>query len=118
MANPHRGGVSLQAGGATYTLSFSVNALCELEAQMGGTPMPKIAASLQSADGVSMSMVRTLVWAALRDHHRDVDERGAGDIVSDAGIEPVMEAIGEAFQLAFPQGGGDARPQKAKGRSR
>ena len=116
MANPLRGSVALQAGDKAYTLSFSINALCELEEEMG-QPVAKIAAGLGKPEEMRIATVRSLVWAALRDHHPDVDLKSAGELISEAGISNIMPAIGQAFQLAFPAPSGaknTARPQKAK----
>lgn len=112
MANPHRGQVDLKAGDKVYTLSFSINAMCELEEQIG-EPFPKIAAGLNDAAGVKFSTVRALVWASLRDHHDDVSLEAAGDLVEVAGLPSVMTAIGKAFANAFPAGAAKANPRKA-----
>lgn len=111
MANPHRGGVGLKAGDTDYTLSFSINAICELEDALD-KPVAQIAESLRDEKNVRMTTVRTVIWAALLDHHRvDIDE--AGRIASDAGIGACMQAVGQAFSLAFPEAGDGARPPKA-----
>jgi len=112
MANPHRGEVSLKAGDTTYTLSLSANAICELEDHTG-RDIGDIASSLNG--NVAMKLVRALVWAALQDHHPDMDIKGAGRVITEAGMPACMEAIGVAFQRAFPDAEeGSARPPKAK----
>jgi len=115
MANPHRGSVALQVGDRAYTLSFSVNALCELE-DLLGQPVAQIALSLNDPGNVRMSTVRALVWAALRDHHDETALKEAGQIATEAGVPACMEAIGKAFKLAFPEAEGKevGRPPKAK----
>lgn len=112
MANPHRGSVALQAGDRAYTLSFSVNAICELEAELD-KPVSEIIASIQDPKQLRLSSVRALVWAALRDHHEDVTVKDAGIITTDAGIQVAVEKVGEAFKLAFPEAKGKANPPKA-----
>lgn len=113
MANPHRGQVDLKVGDKIYTLSFSINAMCELEDAMG-EPIALIAAGLNNPAGVKVSTVRALVWAALLDHHPEIDVKGAGELVSEAGLPDVMAAVGKAFANAFPSmGGGKANPRKA-----
>lgn len=116
MSNPHRGEVALPVGDREYKLSFSINAICELEDALN-MPVAKIADGLNDAGNVRMSMVRTVVWAALRDHHDDVTIKDAGQIATDAGIPAVMEAIGQAFTLAFPEAQGKANPRKAAKRA-
>jgi hypothetical protein len=112
MANPQRGQVSLVAGDTTYMLSFSVNALCELEEAMD-MPVAKIADSLNDAGNVRMSTIRVVVWAALRDHHDAVTVKDAGRIVTEAGIPVAMEAVGKAFALAFPEAQEPKNPRRA-----
>lgn len=118
MANPQRGSVALQAGDRAYTLSLSVNAMCELEDAIG-QPISQIAEQLNRAESVRLSTVRALVWAALRDHHPETTLAQAGELMSAVGVPAVMEKIGEAFQLAFPDGGegapaGGKNPRRAK----
>lgn len=114
MANAVRGQVSLKAGDTIYTLCLSANAMCSLE-EHAGRDIGEIASSLNDK-GVSMLLVRSLVWAALQDHHPDVDIKGAGHIITEAGMPACMEAIGVAFQRAFPdaEANADANPPKAK----
>ncbi len=112
MANPNRGAVKLLAAGTTYNLSFSVNAICELEEELD-KPIAEIIASIQKPDQLRMVSVRALVWAALRDHHEDLAIKEAGLIVTDAGFQVAIEKVGEAIRLAFPEAKGKANPRKA-----
>lgn len=112
MANPHRGQVPLQVGGTTYTLCLSANALCELEDYTGET----VGAITEKLNGSSVGMktIRALVWAALQDHHPEVDIKAAGNIITLAGMNACMEAIGKAFEYAFPAAEASDRPTKAR----
>ncbi|WP_411033841.1 hypothetical protein [Shinella sp. BYT-45] len=118
MANPHRGQVAL----GNYTLSFSVNALCELE-DLLDKPMMEIVTAIQTPEKMRMNMVRALFWASLRDHHEEIDLKEAGQIVSDLGMKAAMAKVGEAFRLAFPEAGagaeanGKQNPRRAKAES-
>jgi hypothetical protein len=116
MANPVRGSVALQAAERAYTLSFSINALCELEEQLG-QPIAQIATTLGKPEEIRLGTVRALVWAATRDHHPEIDLKSAGDVIDAAGVQDVMAVIGKAFQLAFPAPaeGAPTNPRKAKG---
>lgn len=116
MANPNRGEVALLVGDREYKLSFSINAICELEDALD-IPVAKVADKLNDAANIRMSLIRTVVWAALRDHHEAVTVKEAGQIATDAGIPVVMEAIGRAFTLAFPEANGSANPPKAAKRA-
>lgn len=112
MANPYRGVVELQAGGETYRLSFSVNALCELEEQLD-KPVAEIIASIQNPEQLRISSVRALIWAALRDHHDQLTIKDAGQITTDAGFQVAVAKVGEAIRLAFPEAKGKGNPRKA-----
>jgi len=112
MANQNRGEVTLPVGDKEYKLAFSVNALCELEDALD-MPVAKIGELLNDSANLRMGTVRKVIWAALRDHHEEIDLKEAGKLATD--IPLVMSKIGEAFRLAFPSGGGnDSRPPKAK----
>jgi hypothetical protein len=112
MANPHRGQVDLKAGEATYRLSFSINALCEIE-DATGKSVNELAAEMGGAP--RLSLIRVLLWGALRDHHEEVTLKQAGEIAGEAGMAETGEAIGNAFALAFPDAKEDpgSRPPKA-----
>lgn len=101
MANPHRGSVALQAGDRAYMISFSINALCELEDALD-KPVSEIVTAIQDPEKVRLGGVRMLLWAGLRDHHPEVTVAEAGEIATDAGFKVAVEKIGEAFKLAFP----------------
>lgn len=117
MANPARGSVALQAGDTAYTVSFSINALCELE-EAFGVSVQKIGSLFDDPDNVSMKNVRKLVMCGLHDHHEGIDEREAGKIATEAGLQTCMDAISKAFQLAFPEAAAGGNPQKAKASGR
>lgn len=112
MANPHRGEVALKVGDLEYKLSFSINAICELEDALD-MPVAQVAERMKDAGNLRMSLVRTVVWAALGDHQEGITAKEAGRIVTEAGIPAVMEAIGKAFSLAFPEVEGKGNPRKA-----
>ncbi|KKX28226.1 GTA-gp10 family protein [Rhizobium sp. LC145] len=117
MANSNRGSVSLKAGDKEYTLSFSVNALCELEDAFG-MPIQKIGSIFNDAENITVKDVRKLICAALHDHHPEVEINEAGKIATDAGLPSCMEKIGKAFQLAFPEARGNANPRIARSSAR
>ncbi|MEW9808599.1 GTA-gp10 family protein [Mesorhizobium marinum] len=119
MANPHKGQVDLKAGDKTYTLSFSINAMCELEAHFD-EPITKIAARLQEPDSVSMTNIRALLWAALIDGLPEIKSGPnggldfAGQLLSEAGVPEAMDALGRAFASAFPsEASAKGNPRKA-----
>jgi len=113
MANPNRGGVAVSVGDDEWTLSFSVNALCELEDHLG-KPVPQIVDALGDPANLRITDVRALVWAALLDHHGDISLKEAGAVAARIGVLPCLEKVGKALEIAFPTKAGK-NPRKAKG---
>lgn len=111
MANPVKGEVAFEAAGRPYTLSFSVNALCELEEALG-LSVARISEVMGDDNSVSLRNVRALVWAGLRDHHPEVTQVEAGRLIDAVGIAEAVGLVGRAFMLAFPQE--DARGSDAR----
>lgn len=113
MANPHRGEVAFSTeDGATYTLKFSVDALCALEEAVG-KGIVAISIELSDPEKLSMGLLRKVLWAGLRHHHPDVDVKAAGElIVGTGGIEGVIPVISEALEAAFQKGDKKRSPQK------
>lgn len=117
MANSQRGEVAFLAGDSSYTLSFSINALCELEDALGDG-VNAIAAQLGNPGAVRIKTLRAVLWAGLLDHHDGLSIDDAGRVMTEAGIPATMAAIGKAFAAAFPDAKPDAkangsRPPKA-----
>jgi hypothetical protein len=109
MANPHRGQVALKAGDREFTLSFSINATCNLEDHFD-LPIAKIAKKLEKADEIRMGDIRAIIWAALGDNHPEIDLLEAGRIASAAGTEVVLAAVTQCFIAAFPASEASKKP--------
>ena len=117
MTNRVKGEVPLKAGDRTYTLRFSANAICELEDQLD-MGINQIAKQMADPEAMRMKTVIAVVWAGLRDHHPDITLAQAGEIITDASLIGSMEAVSEAFTVAFgekevdPTQPGRKRPEK------
>lgn len=87
MANRERGEVPLEAGGKTYTLRLSHNALCELEALLSTPERPVSYQEVLARILVRSRMVefRALMWAALREFHPEMTVKDAGELIDAAG---------------------------------
>ena len=101
MANPHRGEVSFDLDGQTYTLSFSANALCELE-DLLNLGVNEITVRLSQSDKVRIKTVRAVFWAALTDHHPDITVKDAGVLLTRLTVAKAIDLIAQAFSRAFP----------------
>ena len=120
MANRERGEVTLRAGGTSYVMRFGINEMCDLEDEFGRS-INEIVAMLGRTEDFRISHMRALVAAGLRGALPDMDAAQAGEIMNEAGMTVVSEAVQDAFNLAFPADEKDkdtgeraARPPKAK----
>ncbi len=110
MANPHKGEVSLVAEGKTYTLKYSVDAICRLE-ETTGKNLTALMVEMADASRMSLSMTRHMVHAALFEHHPEVSLKEAGEIMAGSGgmLNAITKVVG-AIKLAFPEASGTPRP--------
>lgn len=69
MANKHKGEVSFAADGKTYTLSLSINAMCEMDDAFG---VDDALGSLMSTGKATVKQLRTIFFVALRHHHPEI----------------------------------------------
>lgn len=111
MSNPHHGAVEFEAQGKRYTLRFSVDAICHLEAATGRT-FPAIAVDMGSPGKVSMTLLRQLLHAGLSEHHPELDLKAAGELlIAAGGLVGAMQKIEAAIALAFPAAGASGTPR-------
>jgi hypothetical protein len=118
MNNEQRGEVTFDVAGVPYMLRRSWNSICELEGLTGrgfyammaelqtwGPPLdkngkPKIETAEQSAQRaakISVSTLRAVFCAMLRDHKPELSLRQAGDLMDAIGIEKTIEHVMTAF---------------------
>lgn len=102
MANRERGEVALEAGGKTYILRLSYNAIADIEDLMD-KGIDEISAMLRDPKDFRISTWRAVLWGALHEMQPDVDLLGAGEIMGKAGVAAVVAKLGEAMTLAFPE---------------
>ena len=113
MANPIKGEVEFEADGVTYTLRFTVDAMCRLEEETGKL-FQELAADLADPKRIGISRVRQVFWACLQDRHEGVTLKEAGELIAKAGgMAGAVDLISLAMVRAFPQEAkGTARPPK------
>lgn len=92
MAASVRGVVQL----AGRDLVFDINALCEIEARFDGQSVTAIFQSLETEPRIST--LRSLVAIGL-----GVGDAEAGQVMQQAGIPAVGDALAAAFKAAFPE---------------
>lgn len=110
MANKFRGDVSFESFEKTYTMRFSANALCEMEDALG-MGVNAVATKLANPESMRLTMVRSVFWAGLHDHHPEITLRQAGEIITDISLTAAMGLVSKAFELAF-QDNSKTHPQK------
>ena len=76
MANPYRGEVAFKSWDESYKLSFSANALVELEEALGKS-VKDISAEFTDPEKFRMRNLRVVFWAGLLDHQPDGIRRAA-----------------------------------------
>lgn len=132
MANRVKGERSLKALDQEWTLHFSTNALCELEdaLEMSALVLAQKWGSLQQAlapaGGGEINMealpgfkeIRTFFRCGLSDHHPDVDDKTAGEIMDAVGLGESFVMILECLAASFPDVGEADGGNPPKGGSR
>lgn len=133
MANPYKGEVAVEIEGKTYKLVFSANAQCEVEERLGRPwidiameidgwlPKRKVADDgspidlsmdevMAAARKVKTSLLRTLIWGALRDYHEEMSIKQAGWLMDNLPPEHngAIGLITKLFSRAMPE----AEPEK------
>lgn len=102
MSTKRQGFVALRAGDRALTLRFSNNAICLYE-ELSSGPFTDVLKLFEGAKTGTLhfSAIRKLVVAGLSDT-QEVTLREAGEIIDEAGLELVVEKIGEAIEAALP----------------
>lgn len=101
-----RGRVTIEALGRSLDLRFTANALCRLE-EKTGRGVAEIVEGM--AKSMRVSDLRVMLWAGI--DGITVDQ--AGEIIDQIGFARAGEIIGEAFNAAFPQDGGEGNVKGA-----
>lgn len=99
MPNPLRGEASFKAGASDFTLVFDINVFCTLEDETG-LGVSELIDQVQSKP--SFKLLRSIFCAGLQSHHPRTTIAEAGEIMSDAGLETMQDALSRALQAAMP----------------
>jgi hypothetical protein len=86
MAMSERGAVSLVVNGKTYTLEMTINGIVALEELLSTNEKPVTFGDvLARVNAGSIRHLRAFVWAALREHHKEITLEGTGTLIQDVG---------------------------------
>jgi hypothetical protein len=124
MTDNPRGLVTFEADGATWRLQYTFNALCELE-EASGFGMTEFVKRMSDPAGLRVRDARTMFWAGLVEHHPEIDQRAAGNLIGAlGGLPAAMPLIERAFLGAQaetaaqePASGNGAAPARKAGRA-
>lgn len=97
---------------AKFRLVFDANAFCEIEDNIG-LSLGELHDAMSDPKKLSMKTVRAIFHGGLSRHHPDLTLADAGDIMSDAGMPEIMDAMKRAFGGAMKKVG-EAKGRKAK----
>ncbi len=103
-----------------WTMSFGTNALCAIEDAFQLTDITGLEGILKNKP--SLRTIRTLFRLGLTDCHPDMTDMEAGQLIDRiGGLEPSLELVSRAIELAFPVAagcgaGGPRKPTATRGR--
>lgn len=93
MVAPVKGEISLSYDGEAYTMRLDFNALAEFEGEVGGSALDM----LQDPGKMTITQVRALFWAGLRQCHPEITLQEAGRILTQN-----MNRLDDALAATFP----------------
>jgi len=111
MANGFKGEIALTYEGQSYTMVLDFNALCDFEGETGKDAL----ATLEGMDAgkASVTDLRALMWAGLRQRHPEMTLQLAGSIFSE-NVDAIQRAVALAQPDAGSKRGNARRPAKAR----
>jgi hypothetical protein len=109
---PAHGVATFEVGGATWSLKFGINALCDLEFQVQDPEQVKRLMDGKAGAPPDFSTIRAGFWAALRTFHPEVTLEEAGRLIDALGMPRAGSLTAQALISAFPEADPD-RPRKA-----
>lgn len=112
------GEVPLVVGGKTFTLLFKSYAIAQIETALDMS-MYQLAVELEDPTKRRLNTLGVALWAGLQQHHPELTQRDAFDILDTGGMQVVGTALGTAMQFAFPDGkSGTENPPKGNRKTR
>ena len=109
----------VRIGKHSYTLRYSVKALAALQDHWGLQSFAEVGERLSSiGTGMNADDLVGILWAGLRTHHPDIDKEAVLDLIDDAGMDGLVDAMTAAITGGLPsaesgegQGTSEARPR-------
>lgn len=100
--NPHKGDVSFEVEGKTYTLRYNHRALVKMETALNKGLM-QIMTEMSKPETLRLGTTAVLLWAGLQKHHPQITQDQAVDLLDEieGGIPAIIILIDKAFCKAF-----------------
>lgn len=93
-ANPEKGEVDVVIGGVRYTLVMTFNGLIDVQNALAVNGVkPKVDRVMDLVAAQDLEAFRAVFWGTLRRHHPDISLQAAGELMSDAGGLPALDAM-------------------------
>lgn len=106
MANPERGEVDLEIDGKTYTLRWGLNQMAVLQDRLG---LDDFQAVVKIVDDVvqgrigRLSVARTVFWSAFQEHHPEITENHALDLLERFGMANASGVFAGLAAVTVPE---------------
>lgn len=108
-----RGRISFEAGGESYVLHYSHNAICRLE-EASGKSLGQLTRELEAmGENLSVRSVRLLFWGGLPEG-TTLDQ--AGEIMDGVGLQGAGDLIAKGVAAAFPSAKAGPGPARGNGK--
>jgi len=100
--NPHKGDVSFEVEGKTYTLRYNHRALVKMETALNKGLM-QVMTEMSKPETLRLGTTAVLLWAGLQKHHPQITQDQAIDMLDeiDGGVPAIIAFIDQAFGKAF-----------------
>lgn len=100
--NPHKGDVSFEVEGKTYTLRYNHRALVKMEVALNKGLM-QVMTEMSKPETLRLGTTAVLLWAGLQKHHPQLTQDQAIDLLDeiDGGVPTIITVIDQAFGKAF-----------------
>lgn len=100
MTNLVRGQVDAVLAERTLTFSYSVDTICQIEARYPADPLDVVGGRLWSDR--STAFRRSMIFFGLRDHHPEISELEAGELLTDPQVLEIYKALVAAWVACWP----------------
>jgi hypothetical protein len=109
MANPHRGEIEAELGGATWRLCLTLGALAELESEFGDSDILSLAERFDKGR-ISASDAIRIIGAGLRGAGHDISNVEVSRLTAADGAVTYIDIIARLLKATFVPGGSRGNP--------